>query len=150
MQIWMDGDACPKVIKEILFRAAIRTKTHLIVVSNHSLITPPSLFIRKHQVGFGFDVADNYILDNLAPGDLVITADITLADGVVTKGGIALNPSGMMYTANNIKEHLAFRNMNESLRSSQLISGGPAKRSSKETRDFANALDKWIVQKNAY
>jgi uncharacterized protein YaiI (UPF0178 family) len=147
MHIWMDGDACPKVIKEVLFRAAIRTKKTLIVVSNHALTVPPSPFIKKKQVGMGFDVADNYIVDHLNPGDLVITADIPLADGVVSKGGFALNPRGELYTAQNIKQHLAMRNLNESLRSCQLITGGGAKISPKDVRDFANNLDTFLAKK---
>lgn len=144
MQIWMDGDACPKVIKELLFRAAIRTKTTMTVVSNHALTIPGSPYIKRWQVGAGFDVADNYIVETLQAGDLVITADIPLADDVVTKGGIALNPRGELYTSNNIKQHLARRNLNESLRSAQMIRGGPDKLSSKDTQLFANALDKLL------
>lgn len=146
MYIWMDGDACPKAVKEILFRAAIRTKITLIVVSNHPLTTPASPFITKKQVGMGFDVADNYIVGNLNPGDLVITADIPLADGVVSNGGFALNPRGELYTSQNIKQHLAVRNLNESLRSCQLISSGGAKISPKDIRDFANNLDAFLAK----
>jgi uncharacterized protein YaiI (UPF0178 family) len=147
MQIWIDGDACPKVIKDLLFRAAIRTQTQLVVVSNHILTIPSSPYIKRWQVGFGFDVADNYIVDMMQPGDLVITADIPLADDVVTKGGTALNPRGELYTANNIKQLLARRNINESLRSCQMIKGGPDKLSAKEIQTFANTLDKLLVQK---
>jgi uncharacterized protein YaiI (UPF0178 family) len=94
MQIWIDGDACPKAIKQIIFRAAIRTKTPVMVVSNHPLIIPPSPLIKKYQVGSGFDVADQHIVQHMQPGDLVITADIPLADEVITQGGFALNPRG--------------------------------------------------------
>ena len=146
MHIWIDGDACPKLIKDLLFRAAIRTKTHLIVVSNHTLIVPPSPYIKRWQVGFGFDVADNYIVDTMQPGDLVITADIPLADDVVTKGGTALNPRGELYTTNNIKQLLARRNLNESLRSCQMVRGGPDKFTSKEIQVFANTLDRILAK----
>lgn len=146
MQIWMDGDACPKPIKDILFRTAIRTRTVLVVVSNHALTTPPSPYITRSQVGAGFDVADNYIVDHMQEGDLVITADIPLADDAVTKGGLALNPRGELYSKNNIKQLLGQRNMNESLRGGGMISGGPAKFGPKEIQRFANQLDKFLAQ----
>ncbi len=146
MQIWMDGDACPKVIKDVLFRAAVRTRLLLIVVSNHAVTVPPSQFIKRWQVGAGFDVADKYITDTMLPGDLVITADIPLADEVVTRGGIALNPRGEMYTSNNIKQLLARRNMNEVLRGAQMVRGGPEKFSPKEIQIFANVLDRLLAQ----
>lgn len=146
MQIWIDGDACPKVIKDLLFRAAIRTQTSMVVVSNHTLTIPSSPFIKRWQVGFGFDVADKYIVDTMNPGDLVITADVPLADEVVTKGGIALNPRGEMYTANNMKQRLAQRNLNESLRSCQMVKGGPDKFSQKEVQIFANTLDRLLAK----
>ncbi len=146
MQIWMDGDACPKPIKDILFRAATRSMTLLQVVSNHTLITPGSKFINRTQVSQGFDVADQYIVDHMQPGDLVITADIPLADSVVTNSGYALNPRGEFYTSNNIKQHLMQRNMNESLRGSGLLSGGPPKFSLKDLQRFANHLDQWITK----
>ncbi len=146
MQIWMDGDACPKPIKDILFRTATRMQTTLVVVSNHALNTPASIFIKRCQVGAGFDVADNYIVDNMLAGDLVITADIPLADDVVTKGGCALNPRGELYTSNNIKQLLSQRNHNETLRGGGMIHGGPAKFGHKEIQKFANALDKFLAQ----
>lgn len=147
MHIWIDGDACPKIIKDLLFRAAMRTKTYLIFISNHAVSVPLSPYIKKHQVGFGFDVADKYILDHMNNNDLVITADIPLADSVISQGGFALNPRGEMYSAENMKQHLALRNFNESLRSCNLLTGGPGKLSQKEIRDFANNLDKFIAQK---
>ncbi len=146
MQIWMDGDACPKPIKDILFRTAIRMRMPLIVVSNHALSTPASLYIKRHQVGAGFDVADNHIVDNMEAGDLVITADIPLANDVVEKGGLALNPRGELYSINNIKQLLGQRNMNETLRGGGMISGGPAKFGPKEIQRFANQLDKFLAQ----
>lgn len=146
MNIWVDGDACPKVIKDLLFRAAVRTRTHLMIVSNHPLSIPSSVYIKRWQVGAGFDVADNYIVQTMQSGDLVITADIPLADDVVTKGGVALNPRGELYTANNMKQLLARRNLNESLRSCQMIRGGPDKFTAKEIQLFANTLDKLLAQ----
>lgn len=141
MNIWVDADACPKTIKEILFRAAIRTKTKLILVSNHALSTPASVYISKIQVVAGFDVADDKIIQNLEGGDLVITADIPLADAVVTKGGLALNPRGELYTKENIKERLSLRNFSADLRSSGMQIGGPAVLSKQQIQKFANALD---------
>jgi uncharacterized protein len=147
MRIWVDADACPKIIKEILFRAANRTKTPLILVSNHPLTSPPSAFITKIQVGAGFDVADDKIIEKLTAGDLVITADIPLADAAVTKDCIALNPRGELYSPNNIKERLAMRNLNDGLRGSGLITGGPPTLSKKNIQAFSNQLDKFLSKK---
>jgi len=141
MKILVDADACPKTIKEILFRAAIRTKTKLILISNHAISTPASLFISKIQVITGFDVADNKILQNLESGDLVITADIPLADAVISKAGIALNPRGELYSKENIKERLSLRNFSADLRSSGVQTGGPSSLSKNEIQRFANALN---------
>jgi uncharacterized protein YaiI (UPF0178 family) len=142
MNIWVDADACPKKIKEILFRAAIRTKTKLILVSNHTLQAPPSPFIFKVQVMAGFDVADNKIMQHLDAGDLIITADIILADAVIQKNGMALNPSGEFYSKENIRERLSLRNFNTGLRNSGVQTGGPSTLSQKEIQRFANALDR--------
>jgi len=147
MRIWLDADACPKIIKEILFRAANRTKTWLILVSNHALYTPPSVYISKIQVPGGFDVADNKILENLVAGDLVITADIPLADAVIQMQGIALNPRGELYTNENIKQRLSMRNFSMDLRSSGVNTGGPPTISKNEIRNFANELDKLCSKK---
>lgn len=144
MQIWVDADACPKVIKEILFRAAMRTKTLIILVANQFLSTPSSPFITKMQVSAGFDVADNHIVQAMQVGDLVITADIPLADAVVDKGGIALNPRGELYTQENIKQRLSMRNFNDELRGLGMITCGPAKFSQRDTQAFANCLDKFL------
>jgi len=146
MQIWVDADACPNAIKDILFRAANRTKTVMILVANQPMHSPPSSFIKKVQVSAGFDVADNHIVQQMQPGDLVITADIPLADAVVEKGGKALNPRGELYTPSNIKQRLAIRNLSDSLRSSGKITGGPAQLSKKEIQAFANALDRILAQ----
>ena len=144
MRIWIDADACPKVIKEVLFRAANRTKTMLTLVANQPLQIPMSPFINKIQVRGGFDVADNYIVEHMQPKDLVITADIPLADAVIEKGGTALNPRGESYTKENIKQKLSLRNFNEELRSSGILSGGPSAFSKKDIQAFANYLDKFL------
>jgi uncharacterized protein len=147
MQIWLDGDACPKLIKDVIFRAVIRTKTPLIVVANHALSIPASPYIKKWQVGAGFDVADQQIVDSMNSEDLVITADIPLADAVVTKGGTALNPRGELYTIYNIKQHLSMRNLSESIRSSGAITGGPPKLHPKDVQNFSNSLDRFLTQR---
>ncbi|MHB1948218.1 MAG: YaiI/YqxD family protein [Gammaproteobacteria bacterium] len=144
MQIWVDADACPVVIKEILFRAANRTKTLVILVSNQPLYSPPSLYIKKIQVSAGFDVADNQIIKDIQGDDLVITADIPLADAVIEKGATALNPRGELYTKTNIKQRLSMRNFSEGLRSSGRMTGGPDKISKKEIQTFANCLDQFL------
>lgn len=147
MKIWVDADACPVIIKSILYRAANRTQTELILVANQFLQTPPSPYIKKIRVAHGFDVADNEIINQIEQGDLVITADIPLADAVIAKGGYALNPRGTLYTVDNIKQRLAIRDFNEQLRDGGLISGGPAKISQKEVQTFANSLDRLLVKK---
>ncbi len=145
MQIWVDADACPNVIKEILFRAANRTKTLVTLVSNQPLISPPSMFIKRIHVSAGFDVADNQIIQLMQAGDLVITADIPLANAVVGKGGLALNPRGELYLKNNIKQRLTMRNLNEELRGTGVLIGGPSKLSKKEIETFANCLDRFLM-----
>ena len=145
-QIWIDADACPNVIKEILFRAANRTKIVATFVANQSIRVSPSPFIKKIQVPSGFDVADNYIVQHMQGGDLVITADIPLADAVIEKGGSALNPRGELYSQSNIKHRLAIRNLNESLRSSGMLIGGPMQISKKEIQTFSNALDRVLTK----
>jgi uncharacterized protein YaiI (UPF0178 family) len=147
MRIWVDADACPKVIKEILFRAAARTKIALILVANQAISTPPSPYITKMQVHAGFDAADNKIIDNIKYHDLVITADIPLAAAVVEKGGIALNPRGELYTKTNIKERLSIRNFSTDLRGSGIRTGGPSTLSKNEIRNFANHLDNILSEK---
>src|SRR3989338_3283787 len=138
MQIWVDADACPKVIKDILFRVAARTKIMLILVSNHALAVPASPYISRLQVGAGFDVADNKIVDKVKPGDLVITGDIPLAAAVIDKDATALNPRGELYTKANINERLAVRNLSTDLRSAGAITGGPAAISKRQIQHFAN------------
>lgn len=147
MHIWVDADACPKVIKEILFRAAVRTKTSLILVANSYLTYPNSPFIRSVQVIKGFDSADQYITTHLQPLDLVITADIPLAAEVIAKGGLAINPRGEEYTENNVRQRLNIRDVHEQLRASGIHSGGPATLGVKEKTAFANALDRCLAKK---
>lgn len=147
MQIWVDADACPKTIKEILFRAAVRAQITTILVANQPLYSPTSVFIKKVQVGSGFDKADQYIIEHVEAGDLVITADIPLADAVVSKQATALNPRGMLYTDKNIKQHLSIRNFGADLRSSGMITGGPSSLSKKEIQLFSNCLDQYIAKK---
>jgi len=144
--IWVDADACPNVIKEILFRAANRAKVPLTLVANQYIQIPKSPFIKNMRVEQGFDVADLRIVELCNPGDLVITADIPLADGVVRKGGIALNPRGELYTEETIAQRLAMRNLMEELRSTGEISGGPATFNQSDRQRFANELDKFLQQ----
>jgi uncharacterized protein YaiI (UPF0178 family) len=146
MKIWVDADACPVVIKEILFRAAIRAQILTTLVANQFLRTPPSAFIKTMQVASGFDVADNRIVLEMDNGDLVITADIPLAAQVVEKGGYALNPRGELYTIANIKERLAMRNLMEELRSNGVDVSGPAAFSQGDRQAFASMLDRLITK----
>ncbi len=147
MQIWIDGDACPNKVKEILYRAAVRTQTPLIIVANHYLTIPPSPFIKRMQVESGFDAADRKIAEQVLENDLVITADIPLASIVINRKGIALNPRGELYTESNIKQILAMRNLNESLRDNGMISGGHGKLSTTDIRKFSNNLDKYLQKR---
>lgn len=147
MHIWVDADACPKTIKEILFRAVNRTQTKMTLVSNQFLTIPASPYITRIQVGAGFDVADNKIVEILEAGDLVITADIPLADAAVTKGAKVLNPRGELYSEANIKSRLAVRNLMADLRDHGLIRGGPPTLSTKELTAFANQLDRILAKK---
>ena len=147
MKIWVDADACPGVIKEILFRAADRTSTQLTLVANQLIRVPPSPHIRSVQVSAGFDVADNEIVKRAEEGDLVITADIPLAAEVIEKGALALNPRGELYTPATIKERLAMRDFMDTLRSSGIETGGPSAFSQSDRQAFANQLDKLLVKK---
>ena len=145
MQIWVDADACPNVIKKILFRAAVRLRIPLILIANKFLRTPPSRYIRSIRVGAGFDVADTAIVREMAAGDLVITADIPLAAEVIGQGGHALNPRGELYTIENIKERLTMRNFMDELRESGVQTGGPAALSQRDRQTFANQLDRFLA-----
>lgn len=146
MTIWIDGDACPKAIRQIVFRAAVKRQVMVIIVANHLAVVPPSPFIKRVKVESGFDAADNYIVEHLDQKDLVITADIILADHVVTKRALALNPRGMLYTEQNIKQVLAMRHLNESLRETGMIRSGQDVMSPKDIQSFSNALDRLITQ----
>ena len=146
MQIWVDADACPKVIKEILFRAAERRQIQLTLVANKLLYCPPSKVIRAMQVPAGFDVADNRIAELVETGDLVITADIPLAAEVIAKGGHVLNPRGELYTKDSIRERLAMRDFMDVLRSSGVETGGPAALGQKDRQAFANQLDRFLAR----
>ena len=144
MQIWVDADACPKVIKEMLFRAAERTGVVVTLVANQPLVVPRLKNIRTLRVGSGFDVADNEIVCRMAIGDLVITADIPLAAEVIAKGGYALNPRGELYTTDNIKARLSMRDFMDSLRATGVETGGPASFSQSDRQLFANQLDRFL------
>jgi uncharacterized protein YaiI (UPF0178 family) len=147
MQIWVDADACPNVIKEILFRAADRVHVSLTVVANQVVRIPPSPYIKSVRVAAGFDVADKTIIQQAQAGDLVITADIPLAAEVIEKGGYALNPRGEFYTKDNIKERLAMRNFLEELRNSGVDIGGPSSLNQSDRQAFANQLDRFLTQR---
>jgi uncharacterized protein YaiI (UPF0178 family) len=147
MNIWVDADACPGVIKDILFRAAQRTGIELTLVANHPLRTPPSPNIRSIQVASGFDVADNEIVQRLVAGDLVITADIPLAAEVIEAGGHALSPRGELYTADTIKATLTMRDFMETMRASGVDTGGPPALNQADRQKFANQLDRFLAQR---
>lgn len=146
MHIWIDADACPGVIKEILFRAAERLQIDTTLVANRLLRPPPSRFIRAVQVPAGFDVADAHIVAQVAGGDLVVTADIPLAAAVLARGAHALNPRGELYTEANIAERLSMRNFLEELRSSGVQTGGPAAFSQADRQAFGAALDRFLAR----
>lgn len=145
--IWVDADACPNAIKEILFRAADRTRTPLVLVANQPVRTPPSPYIKALQVPAGFDAADNKIAQAAQPDDLVVTADIPLAATVVEKGVCALNPRGELYTRDNVQERLTMRNFMGELRNSGVSTGGPAVLSLRDRQAFANQLDRFLSQR---
>ena len=144
MHIWVDADACPAVIKDILYRAAERLQIPLILVANKPLRIPPSRFIRTLQVLRGFDVADNEIAERVQAGDLVVTADIPLAADVIERGAHALDPRGELYTADNIREKLQMRNFMDGLRASGVQTGGPAALDQADRKRFADQLDRLL------
>jgi len=144
MKIWVDADACPVVIKEILFRAADRTGLELTLIANHALKVPPAANIRAIQVSGGFDVADHEIVRRCEAGDLVITSDIPLAAELLDKGAMALTPRGEQFTAENIRARLNIRDFMETMRASGVQSGGPAAMSQSDRQAFANQLDRLI------
>lgn len=146
MTIWVDADACPKPIKEILFRAATRIQIELILVANQMLAVPKSPWIRSLQVPKGFDVADNEIIRRVVAGDLVITADIPLASEVIAKGAKVLTPRGETYDAGSIAAALTMRNFMDTLRSSGVETGGPAVFNANDQREFARQLDRYLIK----
>lgn len=146
MHIWVDADACPKIIKEVLYKTATRREIPLTLVANMYLSVPTSPLINTITVGAGFNVADDEIENRVQPGDLVITADIPLADAIVTKGATGLNPRGELYTEDNVKGLLRMRNLMEEIRSAGEISGGPAPLGPKDKQEFTNQLDKFLTR----
>jgi len=145
MHIWVDADACPNVIKEILFRVAERLELRVTLVANQPLRIPASRFIKTLQVSRGFDEADNEIAARVQPGDLVITADIPLAASVIQRGGRALDPRGEFYSQDNIEERLTMRTFMDELRSSGVETGGPPPFNHADRQAFANQLDRFLL-----
>ena len=147
MTIWVDADACPNLIKDILFRAAERAKIEVVLVANSWIRTPPSRFVRSMQVAGGPDVADDAIAERCATGDLVVTADIPLAARALDKGALALNPRGELYTADSIAQRLSMRNFMDELRGAGVNTGGPPALHPRDVQAFANALDRWLAKR---
>jgi uncharacterized protein YaiI (UPF0178 family) len=145
-RIWVDADACPAAIREMLFRASMRTGVQLTLVANQPITVPKSPQIRAIQVPRGFDVADNEIVGRLSPGDLVITADIPLAAEAIEKGAQALSPRGEMYSAETIRERLTMRDFMDTLRASGISTGGPAALGPADRQRFANSLDTFLAR----
>jgi len=145
MKIWVDADACPVVIKDILFRAAERTGVEVTLVANQAIRIPPSRNIKFLQVASGFDVADNEIVKRLGAGDLVITSDIPLAADAIEKGGHALSPRGELYTSDNIRARLTMRDFMDTLRASGVDTGGPPALNQGDRKSFADHLDKFLT-----
>lgn len=146
MTIWVDADACPKTIKEILCKAAHKRKMPLVFVANQFITTPPSPFISSVQVSSGFDMADNHIVEKVQPNDLVITQDIPLAADAIAKGALVINTRGETYTEDNIEPRLTMRNFMEEMRSSGERTGGPPPLNNQNKQAFANALDRWLAK----
>jgi len=147
MQIWVDADACPKPVKEILYRACHKRQVLMTLVANQYLSAPASPYIKSTQVSGGFDVADNYIVQQLNSGDLVITADIPLAAEAIAKGAAVINPRGERYTKDSIGGRLNMRDFMETMRSSGVVHDGPPPYGDREKQAFANALDRFLAQK---
>jgi uncharacterized protein len=146
MQIWVDADACPAVIRDILFRAADRARMRVTLVANQPVKRAVSPYIHFVQVPAGFNVADARIVEMMEPRDLVITADVPLAAAVIEKGGVALDPRGTLYTSENVRERLSLRNFMDELRGSGVNTGGPASLGKRERQLFANQLDRWLAK----
>jgi uncharacterized protein YaiI (UPF0178 family) len=147
MSIWVDADACPRPVKEILFKAAERTGIELTLVANHAMAVPRLPNVRLLQVQGGFDVADQEIAKRVAPGDLVITADIPLAADVIARGAQALNPRGEMYSADTIRALLTMRDFMDTMRASGVVTGGPPALSQADRQAFAGQLDRWLARR---
>ena len=148
VKIWIDADACPGRVKEIVFRASRRLSISVTLVANRPLQVPRSPLIITMQVGPGFDEADHVLVQQAAPGDLVVTADIPLAARLVTQGVAALNPRGELYSPENIQERLALRNLKEELRSAGTVTGGPQAYHQRDQQAFANSLDRWLAHRS--
>ena len=146
ISIWVDADACPKLIREILFRAAQRTEVKLTLVANHALPVPPSPLIKSVQVEQGFDVADDFIVQQVRDNDLVITSDIPLAAEVIDKGAHVISSRGERFTRNNIRQRLNMRDFMETMRSSMEVGGGPPALGPRDKQAFANALDAYLAK----
>jgi hypothetical protein len=147
MRIWVDADACPNPIKEILFRAAEREQVPVTLVANQWLRTPPSRFVTAVQVPAGLDVADTEIVRRAEPGDLVVTQDIPLAALAIEKGALAIHPRGELYTADTIAQRLSMRNFMDELRGAGVDTGGPAAFHARDRQAFANQLDAWLARR---
>lgn len=147
MRIWVDADACPKVIRDILYRAAERARVPVTLVANQPLRTPPSALVRALVVPAGFDEADALIAQRVAPGDLVVTADIPLAAAVIDKGAGALNPRGELYSRDTVRRRLVMRDLMDELRGAGIHTGGPPPLSQRERKAFADALDRWLARR---
>jgi len=147
MHIWVDADACPSVIKDILYRAAERLEIPMTLVANQPLRIPRSRFISTLQVRRGFDVADNEIANRVEEGDLVITADIPLASDVINRGAHALDPRGELYTPDNIRERLQMRNFMDGLRAAGVQTGGPPTLDHADRKRFADQLDRFLTRR---
>lgn len=148
MEIWVDADACPGAIKEILFRAATRTKVRVTLVANQFMRVPGSPYVRAIQVASGFDVADDEIVKRCSAGDLVVTSDIPLAAQVLEKGGYALSPRGEMFSANDIRGRLTMRDFLDTMRASGVITGGPPALSQSDKKQFAGHLDSVLAKRD--
>ena len=146
MKIWVDADACPNAVKEVIFKAAERRSVETVLVANQLIRTPRSAHIRAVQVPSGFDAADDWIVEQMDAGDLVITADVPLADEVISKGGSVVNPRGTVYDRNNIKDHLSRRDMFDELRGVGAVSGGPPPFGKKDVQQFANSFDRELTR----
>ncbi|MCP5150308.1 MAG: YaiI/YqxD family protein [Ectothiorhodospiraceae bacterium] len=145
-RIWVDADACPRPIKEILFRAAVRVGVRVTLVANHPLRTPATPLVDAIQVASGFDVADEQIVASLAAGDLVITSDVPLAAAAVERGALALTPRGDLLDAENVRERLAMRDIMDELRGTGVMTGGPPPLAASDRQSFANRLDAYLAR----